>query len=491
MAVNLSDATQARLPAAIQRGHYDRRAVQAGIVHLGIGNFHRAHQAVYIDDILNSGDLRWGIVGASLKRPDMRDMLKPQDYLYMLGVRSDEDTRWRLIRSIQSVLYAPEDPKILINAIASPSTRIVSLTITEKAYCLDSKTGLLDETDPVVRHDLVNPHNPASAIGYIIASLKARIDARLPLPTILSCDNLSANGEKLRNSLIQFAELSDRQLAKTLKDELVCPSTMVDRIVPQTHDEDRREAALAIGMNDCSPVMTEPFMQWVVEDRFPLGRPEWEQFGVQSVSDVRPYERLKLGLLNGSHTTLAILGLLLGHRTVSDAVDDPVLLQFISDFMRIEVVPALLQPAGMDLEIYITSLLNRFKNPALHHRLLQIASDSSQKIPQRFLPVIQTRLERGLPLGRFAYAIAGFLLLVEAQGDDLSERTFQDPQRDAIRASLLALHDDIAKLLTLLENRNLFGPLKDHAQACSEVHQALSDFRRIGIRATLQQIASQ
>ena len=474
----LNNAKLSPLPGHIAKPRYDRARVTSGIVHLGIGNFHRAHQAVYTDDALASGERDWGIIGASLRKPDIHEALIPQDGLYTLGVKSGTRTDWRVVGAIQSVLYAPDDPQALINAIAAPSTRIVSLTITEKAYCLHAGNGSLDEDHPDIRHDRLHASRPVSALGYLYAGLKARRDAELPLPTLLSCDNLPSNGKKLRAALIRFAKLADHDFTRVLDDQLHCPSTMVDRIVPQTTDEDRDAVRLALGFDDAWPVMTEPFTQWVIEDEFSLDRPNWHRSGAQFVSDIAPYERMKLSLLNASHTALAFLGSYAGYETVSDAMQDKAIRKFIECFMREDIAPVLKLTDSMNVEAYITSLIHRFDNPALHHRLEQIASDSSQKIPQRLMGTIRTRLAIGLPLGRFADAIAAFILYLEGHDQNGRALLFRDPQAETlIKAIREAGKNSSERVKALFSKTEIFGDLSSHERAIQDVASALDELQ--------------
>ena len=301
----LSAATLGRLPADVERPGYDRSAVATGIVHLGIGAFHRAHAAAYTDRLLGQGDLRWGIVGASLRSPDTRDALVPQDGLYTLAVRDGSGEACRVIGSITDVLVGPEAPARLVEAMCRPSVKVVSLTITEKGYCHNPATGELDEAHADVRHDLAHPQAPRSALGFIVEALARRRAAGVPAFTLLSCDNLPANGETLHRVVRRFASLRDPELGRYVAGEVRSPSTMVDRIVPATTEADRIAVADRLGLTDAWPIMTEPFTQWVVEDRFGGPRPDWNAAGATFVADVAPYELMKLRLLNGSHSTLA------------------------------------------------------------------------------------------------------------------------------------------------------------------------------------------
>jgi fructuronate reductase len=331
----LSSATFQSLPASAAVPAYGRASVAPGIVHLGVGAFHRAHQAAYVDDCLAAGETGWGIIGVSLRSPDTRDALTPQDGLYTLAVRGSDGEALQIIGSIQSMLVAPEDPGAVLAALTDPRTRIVTLTITEKAY-LRAADDSLDESDPDIVHDLENPGSPKTAHGFLAESLSRRRAAGIPPFTVLCCDNLPANGATLHRLLIAFAKLrdarsaasSDAPLAGHIADEVAFPSSMVDRIVPATTDADRARIAVELGLEDAWPVMTEPFRQWVIEDKFPAGRPAWEKFGVTMVEDVRPFEDMKLRLLNGAHSGIAYLGLLSGHATVDRAFADPAIRAF-------------------------------------------------------------------------------------------------------------------------------------------------------------------
>ena len=335
----LSRSTLGALPTSVARPAYDRSQLQPGIVHLGMGAFHRAHQAVYVDDIL-AADPGWAIVGASLRSVETRNALKPQDWLYAVSVRSGEGERLRVIGSVVDVLVATEERKRLLAAMSDPRVRIVSLTVTEKGYCHDPATGALNEADPGVLHDLAKPNAPLTAPGLIIEALARRRAAHVPPFTVLTCDNLPSNGEVAKRILGRFAELRDADLGAYIAGEVACPSTMVDRITPATTDEDRARVTAALGVTDAWPVVTEPFSQWVIEDRFPTGRPAFETAGAELVGDVAPYEQMKLRLLNGAHSSLSYLGYLAGYQFVSDVMADASFARFVAALME-EATPTL------------------------------------------------------------------------------------------------------------------------------------------------------
>ncbi|MBE7213512.1 MAG: mannitol dehydrogenase family protein, partial [Gluconacetobacter diazotrophicus] len=423
-----------RLPPGIARPGYDRAGLATGIVHLGIGAFHRAHQAAYTDAVLAAGDRRWGILGASLRSPDTRDALGPQDGLYALAVREASGERVQVIGSVTRLAVAPENPGALLDALSSPATRIVSLTVTEKGYCHRPATGDLDEDHPDVRHDLAHPEAPRSAPGFIVEALRRRRAAGLMPFTALCCDNLPHNGQTLHRVLARFASLRDPDLGRFVDGELRCPSTMVDRIVPATTDEDRTRMAATLGLADAWPIMTEPFTQWVIEDGFGGERPAWEDAGATLVRDVAPFELAKLRLLNGSHSTLAYLGYLAGHETVADAMAAPGFAALVRGLMLEEAAPTLPPVPGLDIPAYAASLVERFRNPALKHRTWQIAMDGSQKLPQRLLGTARDRLAAGRPIDRVALGIAAWMRYVTGRDEQGRAIDVRDPLAADLRA---------------------------------------------------------
>ena len=432
MSKRLNDATLADLPSGIERPRYDRSAVTTGIVHLGVGAFHRAHQAVYTDDIL-ARDPRWGIVAASLRSPDTYDALDPQGGLYAVSVRSREGEALRVIGAIRRVIVAPRAVDDLLDALADPRTRIVTLTVTEKGYCHDPATGALNEKHPDVVHDLAYLRAPKSAPGFIVEALRRRRAAGVPPFTVLTCDNLPSNGRTVKRVLTRFAELVDPDFGRFVAEEVSCPSTMVDRIVPATGDDDRERIAGALGVADAWPVVTEPFTQWVIEDRFPQGRPAWEEAGAEFVTDVEPYEHMKLRLLNGSHSTLAYLGYLSGYETVADTMADPAFVRLVEGLMDEEVTPTLHMPPGADLASYKRALVERFKNPALRHRTWQIAMDGSQKLPQRLLGTARDRLREGGSVDRLALGVAAWMRYVTGSDENGAPIDVRDPMAARLR----------------------------------------------------------
>ncbi|WP_331377195.1 mannitol dehydrogenase family protein [Sinorhizobium chiapasense] len=453
--MRLSRQTLDRLPATVERPDYDPARLAVGIVHLGIGAFHRAHQAVFTDAVL-ADDPSWGICGVSLRSPETRDALAPQDGLYTLKVQDGEGEEVQVIGSVVELLCAPEDPEAVLARMANPATRIVSLTITEKGYCHNPATGKLDEGHPDVVHDLQNPARPKSAVGFIVEALARRASAGVPPFTLLSCDNLPSNGHVLKNVVTRFAELRDPALANIIR-ELASPSTMVDRIVPATTEKDRSDISAAIGVVDAWPIVTEPFRQWVVEDDFPLGRPAWEKAGVVFVDDVAVFEMMKLRLLNGSHSTLAYLGYLAGAETVAEAMALPGMEALIEGLMVEEVSPTLPALPGFDLAAYRRALLQRFRNPALRHRTWQIAMDGSQKLPQRLLGTIRDRIAAKASYDRLALGVAAWMRYARGLDEKGAAIDVRDPLAGRIAAAAQPLPRPEEIVAALLRVTEVFG----------------------------------
>ncbi|HYZ61832.1 MAG TPA: mannitol dehydrogenase family protein [Acetobacteraceae bacterium] len=436
---------------------YDRGGLETGIVHLGLGAFVRAHIATYIDDLLAIERGPWGIAGVSLKRPDQRNLLAPQDGLYATLQRDGSRVQARIIGCVRQAIVAPEDPAALVSRMAQPACRIVSLTITEKGYCHDPATGRLDPHHPDIRHDLAHKAAPRSAIGLIVAALQGRRAAGLGPFTVLCCDNLPHNGRLVSGLARDFAALQDDGLSAWIEANGAFPSTMVDRIVPASTRDDVTDAAERIGLHDAAPVSHEPFRQWVIEDRFVGARPAWERVGAQLVTDVGPYEHMKLRLLNGAHSALAYLGYLAGHETIADVAADPVFREYVVALWD-EIIPVVPPPRDVDLRAYAADLLSRFENTAIRHRTWQIAMDGSQKLPQRLLSTIRERLAQGLPIPRLALAVAAWIRYVGGTDEAGRPIDVHDPLADRLRAALEGAGPDPARrVASVLRTEAVFG----------------------------------
>lgn len=476
--------TSNTLAGAASRGvlglRYDRSALRPGIVHLGLGAFHRAHQAVYTDSVIAGGDLRWGIVGVSLRSPETRDALAPQEHLYTVAVRDAHREELYVIGALAGSLVAPENPQAVLTAMADPRCHIVSLTVTEKGYCHDPATGALNAQHPDIVHDLAHPDAPRSAIGFIVRALAMRRSAGGSAFTVQSCDNLPSNGDTTRGLVLAFAQQCDPSLARWIAECAAFPNSMVDRIVPKTTDEDRAHVAQCLGVDDAWPVMTERFSQWVIEDKFAGPRPQWENTGATMVRDAKPYEHAKLRMLNGSHSTLAYLGVLLGYETVDEAMSDATLSGFIDAMMANEIEPTLERPG---LPAYRAELLERFRNPSLRHKLQQIAMDGSQKLPQRLLGTIRARLADDAPCERLCFAVAGWLHYLGGCGPIAS-----DPLAEQLCAAA-SLPDTSAALAAALRIQSVFGTdLPADRRFAGSLQRHLAALRANGTAAALRSI---
>jgi fructuronate reductase len=423
--VRLSNATLGSAKPNVQRPAYDRARVSPGIVHLGIGAFHRAHQAVVIDSVLER-EPSWGIVGASLRRPDTSEALNPQDGLYTVLIKDGERREARVIGSVLRVIDAPQNRDALLAQMADPATRVVSLTVTEKGYCYNAATGGLDTNHPDIVADLSHPRMPATAAGLIAEALRRRRDAGGGPFTVLSCDNLPHNGQVAGRVFTEFAEAVDTGLGRWVRDNVPFPGTMIDRIVPATTDTDRAEVAALTGLEDAWPVMGEPFLQWVVEDKFAGTRPPLQLGGAQFVGDVAPYERMKLRMLNGTHSTMAYLGYLSGYEFIAQVIADPDFARLVKNEMIEEIAPTL-GMAKAQTDDYSAKLVERYSNTAMKHRTYQIAMDGSQKLPQRLLGTVADRLKAGASFERLALGVAAWMIY--ARGTDLGGKPIavQDP----------------------------------------------------------------
>lgn len=387
---------------------YQRNRVGVGIVHLGIGAFHRAHQALYTEDVLNRFGGDWGICGVSLRRPVVRDKLLPQQGLYTAVTRDGRHSELQIVGALRELLVAPENPAAVIARIADPAVKVVTLTVTEKGYCLDGH-GEVDAEHPDIVHDLEHTQAPRSAVGYLCAGLCARMRAAAGPLTVISCDNLAANGNKLRSAVMALARGMEPALVPWIEARCAFPETMVDRIVPATSDELLSEVEQVLGCRDEGVVAGEPFRQWVIARDFAGPVPPWDEVGAQFVDAVAPFEAMKLRLLNASHSSIAYLACLAGWETVSDAVAQPGMEHLIRHMMRVEITPGLDIPADFDVWHYQDQLMRRFANTALQHQTRQVAMDGSQKLPQRLLPAVSWQLAQGGTIAVLSLGIAAWV----------------------------------------------------------------------------------
>jgi fructuronate reductase len=484
-APRLSSHALASLPGTIVRPDVDRGRLTAGIGHLGLGAFARAHLASYTEPLLK-GDPAWGICGVSLRSPAVRDALAPQNWLYIRAERDGVGEKLRVMGAHTDALVAPEDPAAVVARFAQASIRIVTISVSEKGYHRRASDGALDEDDDAIRADLACPDRPLTVPGIIVAALRARREAGIPPFTVLCCDNLPDNGTSTRGIVRRFAELLSPEFARFIADNVAFPNSMVDRIVPATTEDDKKRIAAAAGVIDAWPVVCEPFSQWVIEDRFRLGRPAWDSAGATLVADVKPYEIMKLRLLNASHSAIAYLGQLAGLPTVAEAMREPALAQFVRSLMA-EAAATLRMPAGVDLAGYRTALIERFRNPALQHRTAQIAMDGSQKLPMRIFATALDLIGKGRPTLCMALVTAAWLRFLQQRDDTGSPLTVDDPNKD----KLLQAARNADTSLSLVRRVFALSDIVPPALAASNVFErqvldALMALSTSGARSTLR-----
>ena len=471
------------LPANVQLPQYDRQQLRSRIVHFGFGAFHRAHQALLTNRVLNQHGGDWGICEISLFSGDrLMSQLRQQDHLFTVMEKSAAGNQPIIIGAVKECLNAKLDSlAVIIEKFCEPQVAIVSLTITEKGYCIDPATGHLDLTQPRIVHDLQSPDEPHSAPGILVEALHRRRERGLPAFTVLSCDNIPDNGHVVKNAVLDMAAKRDPQLASWIAEHVSFPGTMVDRIVPAATDASLAEITRELGVEDPCAISCEPFIQWVIEDNFVAGRPDWGSVGAQLVDDVLPWEEMKLRMLNGSHSFLAYLGYLAGYAHISDCMQDTSYRRAARHLMMAEQAPTL-RISGVDLDAYADSLIERFSNPALQHRTWQIAMDGSQKLPQRLLDGIRIHLKQGSRWPLLALGVAAWMRYVSGVDDMGNVIDIRDPLAEKIRAIVETSHDEnrVAALLTLQE---IFGSdLPANPQFVQAVEQAWQSLVREGAR---------
>jgi len=474
-----------RLPAPA----YDRDLVTPGVVHFGVGGFHRAHQAMYLDQLMNEGQaLDWGICGVGVMPADrkMKEVLDAQDGLYALVVKHSDGTyEPRVIGSIVAYLFAPDDPEAVIEEMAAPSIRIVSLTVTEGGYNISDVTGEFDEANPDVVADLKPGAVPRTTFGLITEALRRRRKRGVVPFTVMSCDNLQGNGHLARRAFATFARLRDPELGDWVEREVRFPNSMVDRITPVTTDADRAEITERFGIQDQWPVVCEPFTQWVLQDAFTAGRPPFQDAGVQVVDDVEPYELMKLRLLNASHQALGYFGYLCGYRLVHEAAQDPLFQAFLLGYMDTEATPTLPPVPGVDLAAYKHTLLERFSNPEVRDTIARLCAESSDRIPKWLLPVIRAQLETGGEIRRSAAVVASWARYAEGVDEQGQPIEVVDRLRDTVVE--LARRQG-ADPDAFIANRQLFGDLAGNERFRTAYRSALASLHELGARATLESL---
>jgi mannitol 2-dehydrogenase len=468
---------------------YDRTRIVTGVVHFGVGAFHRAHQAMYHDRLMNQGlAYDWGICGAGVMPADqrMKEALLAQDGLYTLVVKHPDGTyEPRVIGSIVEYLFAPDDPDAVIEKMAVEATRIVSLTVTEGGYNIHHVTGEFDTANPAVVADLQPGAAPRTTFGLITEALRRRRERGVPPFTVMSADNLQGNGHLARRVFVAFARRRDPELADWLDHEVRFPNSMVDRITPVTTDADRSLVRERFGVADKWPVVCEPFTQWVLEDSFSDGRPPYEDAGVQVVDDVGPYELMKLRLLNASHQALCYFGYLCGYRLVHEAAQDPLFRTFLLQYMDKEATPTLSPVPGVDLDEYKHTLIERFSNPEVRDTIARLCAESSDRIPKWLLPVIREQLSQGGQISRSAAVVASWARYAEGIDEQGQPIEVVDPLKEELMALAARDREDPDAFIA---NRRVFGDLVDDKRFVVAYRSALTSLHEHGARATLQSL---
>lgn len=463
---------------------YDRSTLTTGIVHFGVGGFHRAHQAMYLDTLMAAGLAHdWAICGVGVLPGDRRmaDALAGQDHLYTLVVKHPDGTHTpRVVGSIVDYLFAPDDPDAVVERLADPATRIVSLTVTEGGYNIHATTGEFDATDPDVVADLRPEALPRTTFGLVVEALRRRRERGVPPFTVMSCDNIEGNGDVARRTFAAFAALRDADLGAWVEREVRFPNSMVDRITPVTTAADVAELERRTGVLDLWPVVCEPFTQWVLEDF--EDRPPYEQAGVQVVEDVAPYELMKLRLLNASHQALAYLGHLSGYRLVHDVCQDDVFAGFLLDYMRAEAMPTLLPVPGIDLPAYAEQLVERFSNAEVRDTVARLCAESSDRIPKWLLPVIRHNLREGGEILRATTVVASWARYSEGFDEEGEPIEVVDRLRDRLHAAASRRQEDP---LAFLRDRELFGDLVDDERFTATYLRQLESLHVKGARQTV------
>jgi mannitol 2-dehydrogenase len=489
MPISLSSSTLSTVGQHLPIPAYQRAGTVPGIVHFGVGAFHRAHQAMYHDRLMNDGlALDWGICGVGVMPADLRmkEALVAQDGLYTLVVKHPDGAyEPRIIGSIVEYLFAPDDPERVIETMAAPSTRIVSLTVTEGGYNIHHVTGEFDNANPAVNADLQPGATPRTTFGFVTEALRRRRNRGVAPFTVMSADNLQGNGHLAHRVFSAFARQRNPELADWLDREVQFPNSMVDRITPVTTEADRELVRELFGVDDKWPVVCEPFTQWVLEDSFSDGRPPYEDAGVQVVDDVGPYELMKLRLLNASHQALCYFGYLCGYRLVHDAAQDPLFRTFLLQYMDKEATPTLSPVPGVDLDEYKHTLIERFSNPEVRDTIARLCADSSDRIPKWLLPVIREQLSQGGEISRSATVVASWARYAEGIDEQGQPIEVVDPLKEKLMALAARNREDPDAFIA---NRQVFGDLVDDKRFVVAYRSALTSLHERGARATLQSL---
>ncbi len=484
MSVKLSIAALGRLPAGVAAPKYQRSDLRAGIVHIGVGNFHRAHQAVYLDDLFNAGhDHDWALVGAGVREPDvdMRAKLEAQDWLTTV-VEQEAGASTVRVTGAMIGFVPPFDVEAMLSRLASPEIRIVSLTVTEGGYYISPATQRFDPAHPDIAYDAAHEEAPKTAFGLIAAGLKRRRAAGLAPFTVMSCDNIPGNGHVTENAVAGLAELSDPELAQWIRANVAFPNSMVDRITPATTDRERAILRDSYGVEDAWPVFCEAFRQWVVEDKFPAGRPGLEKAGVTFTADVAPYELMKIRILNGGHAAIAYPAGLLDIHFVHEAMEDGQIATFLETLEKREILPVVPPPPGVDLEAYRRKVAERFANPKIGDTISRLCLDGSNRQPKFILPTVRDRIAGGASVAGLALVSALWCRYCYGESESGKVIPPNDPSWDRLQAAARPARSDPRAFLAM---RDIFGVLADHPAYVAAFSGALGALWSKGVRATL------
>ncbi|MBK5144094.1 fructuronate reductase [Budviciaceae bacterium BWR-B9] len=492
--MNLSNKSLRDLPKNVVVPDYDRTKLQTRIVHLGFGAFHRAHQAVYADILASEYGSNWGYCEVNLIGGEQQiNDLNSQDLLYSVAEMASEGWSGRVVGVVRRAIHGEVDGiNSVLEAMAQPEIAIVSITITEKGYCYQPATGTLIEDHPLIQHDIANPSMPKSAPGAIVQALRLRRDRHLPAFSVMSCDNMPENGHVTRNVVLALARLQDAQLANWIETNVSFPSTMVDRIVPAVTPETLDKITQQLGgISDPAGVACEPFRQWVIEDNFVNGRPEWEKAGAELVQDVLPFEEMKLRMLNGSHSFLAYLGYLAGYQHINDCMQDDNYATAARHLMLSEQAPTL-RTQGVDLEAYADSLLNRYRNTALKHRTWQIAMDGTQKLPQRMLDSVRYHLAHNSRFDCLALGIAAWMRYVGGMDEQGQPIEVSDPLLEQLKTLVATSKEGAGRVKALLSLEVVFGKeLPQNARFVTAVTEAYLQLLQSGAKQSVALLVKQ
>jgi mannitol 2-dehydrogenase len=484
MSVKLSLAALAELPPGVSKTNYRRSDLKAGILHIGVGNFHRAHQAVYLDDLFNSGvDRDWAIIGAGVREPDvdMREKLEAQDWLTTVVEQEADATAVRVTGAMIDFIR-PFDVAAMLETLARPEIRIASLTVTEGGYYISPATQRFDPTHPDIVYDAQHTEAPKTAFGLIAAGLKRRRAAGRAPFTVMSCDNIPGNGHVTESAVAGLAELSDPELARWIRANVAFPNSMVDRITPATTDRERTILRDAYGIDDNWPVFCEEFRQWVVEDRFPAGRPALEKAGVTFTSDVAPYELMKIRMLNGGHAAIAYPGGILDIHFVHEAMQDQQIATFLETLTKREIIPVVPPPPQVDLDAYRKKVAERFANPKIGDTISRICFDGSNRQPKFILPTVRDRLAAGASVKGLALVSAMWCRYCYGESESGKTLPPNDPSWDRLQAAAKPARGDPRAFLAM---RDIFGELADDPTYAGAFSGALASLWTNGVRATL------